>query len=169
MKPPFVVYAELLPGMRRVAHSLGYALGIHGTIERDCDLIAAPWTDEASSAEVLIEALREEVNGFIVRDLPGDVWNGVHRNPVPKPHGRLAWAIRLSDPEGRLYFDVSVMPRVVTGHPGEPQDSPEHIAQSIVFNIPYADSHPNDPMYPDWNKVQDMIAEVIRRERGITT
>jgi len=110
MKEP---YAHLLPILRQVAREHGYALGFHGSGERDCDLIAAPWVEDASDAEVLIEALRVAMNGHISQSLNDDPHDFMQRNPQPKPHGRLAWAIRPLDdnPEARLYFDISVMPK----------------------------------------------------------
>lgn len=33
--------------IRAAAREIGYAIGVHGTLERDLDLIAAPWTEEA--------------------------------------------------------------------------------------------------------------------------
>lgn len=39
-----------LPDFRliwEVARGCGYAIGLHGSMKRDVDLIAVPWTDEA--------------------------------------------------------------------------------------------------------------------------
>jgi hypothetical protein len=104
MKEP---YERLLPLLRQVAREHGYALGFHGSGERDCDLIAAPWVEEASDAEVLIEALRVAMDGHILRN------EGATPTYTQKPHGRRAWAIvPLKDnTDGRLYFDISVMPK----------------------------------------------------------
>jgi hypothetical protein len=96
-------YAERLPILRATARQHGYALGLHGSGERDLDLIAVPWIDEPSSPEILVEALRGSIDGFMVR-----------HEPHPKPHGRLTWAIHLHDPCGRLYVDLSVMPVLKT-------------------------------------------------------
>jgi hypothetical protein len=96
MKKP---YAERLPILRTVAREHGYALGLHGSGERDLDLIAAPWTEDASEAEVLVEALRVSING-VVAEPPSHI----------KPHGRRAWLIYLHLDGSRLYVDLSVMP-----------------------------------------------------------
>jgi len=108
MKTP---YAERLPILRSVAREHGYALALHGSGERDLDLIAVPWTATASRATVLVEALRVSIDGFIIHDDAACSHDFTRRNPEPKPHGRLAWAIHLHDPGGRLYVDLSVMPR----------------------------------------------------------
>lgn len=97
-------YMRLLVLLRPLARAHGYALALHGSMERDLDLIAVPWIVEADSAEVLVETVRGAVNGYITDGI--DV-------PTLKPHGRRAWAIRPLDdnPAGDLYIDLSVMPR----------------------------------------------------------
>lgn len=110
-------YAELLPTLREEARRHGYALALHGSGQRDLDLVAVPWVAEASPPAQLAEALRAAVGGFI-RDepdaLPGDY---TRRSPEPKPHGRLAWSIHLDEPSGRRYIDLSIMSRA-----GLPED-----------------------------------------------
>lgn len=101
-------YTMLYPSLVRVAREHGYALALHGSMATDMDLIAVPWTDEATDAETLIEALRASVQGVIrysQEEQAGD--------PVPRhrPHGRLCWPIFL-DEHGSPYLDVSVMPRI---------------------------------------------------------
>ena len=104
-------YQEMLPALRAVARTHGYALGFHGSGERDLDLIAVPWADGASSADVLVEALRVAIHGHIAQVGADGAFLG--REPIVKPHGRLAWAIRPLDnnPDAALYVDLSVMPR----------------------------------------------------------
>lgn len=100
-----MVYAWLLPRLRDAAREHGYALAAHGSMARDLDLIACPWTDEAADAETLIEALRAAVGGTV---WPGfDAPNRV----TPKPHGRLAYSIYFAPECFGPYLDVSVMPR----------------------------------------------------------
>ena len=114
------LYAALLPGLRATAHEHGYALGVHGSMLTDLDLIAAPWRETASPADVLAEALREMVGGVIPPRSP--MWCGrvecapascdhTDANPSTRAHGRLAYAIRLGPGDGGPYLDVSVMPR----------------------------------------------------------
>lgn len=81
----------------------GYALAVHGSMERDIDLVAVPWADDAQPAEVVVAEIMDaiaRVNGGVAFVTPGV--------PVAKkPHGRRAWAIRM----GGTYVDLSVMPR----------------------------------------------------------
>jgi hypothetical protein len=95
------VYAIRLPIIRAVARRFGYAIGLHGSGQRDLDLIAAPWVETAHTAEELVEAVSLAVQGVVV-DFPG-----MEKNPSRRPHGRLAWSIQIG--AGR-YIDLSVMP-----------------------------------------------------------
>lgn len=109
----------LLPALREVARRNGYALAVHGSLERDIDLLAAPWVDGATAAADVVRDLYaacKAILGFVTG--PGG-WTeqqtfeppiGSLPNPDRKPHGRLGWSILLS---GGPYIDLSVMPRLV--------------------------------------------------------
>lgn len=77
-----------------------YALALHGSLQRDLDLIAIPWIEEAVEPIALIKALCEEFDVDANHDV---------NVPGIKPHGRLAWTIPLW---WGAYLDVSVIPRV---------------------------------------------------------
>lgn len=106
-------YAErLIEPLREVARAHGYALGVHGSLARDIDLIAAPWAKPLSPARVLAEAIQakaEEITGIAYfKDAEGAAnpeykWNG---SPGHKPHGRLCWSFHLG---GGPYIDLSVL------------------------------------------------------------
>jgi hypothetical protein len=109
MKPATLapMYATLLPPLSEAARSVGYALAVHGSMSRDLDVVAVPWTDEAADPRTLIAALMAICGGDLGRV------NGAGKRvdlPEAKPHGRLAWVIFL--PGGEAYIDLSVMPRV---------------------------------------------------------
>lgn len=96
-------YCKVIAPLRDRARELGYAIGVHGTIKRDIDLIAVPWTSEAVEADVLAEALREEtekVIGFAV-------FGGDGPFPRPKPFGRRCWTIHFNG----TYIDLSITPK----------------------------------------------------------
>ena len=103
---------QIIEPLRAVAREHGYALGVHGSLARDIDLIAAPWSLEISPPPVLAEALRakaEEINGFALnKDAVGsNNPSYFHRgSPGHKPHGRLCWTFWLN---GQVYIDLSVM------------------------------------------------------------
>ncbi len=87
----------------RIAWRHGYALALHGSMARDLDLIAIPWTDDADSPENLIAAFHR----FIVSKANVEIKGAYH--PTQKPHGRVAYAMSIGH-DGH-YLDISVMPR----------------------------------------------------------
>lgn len=101
-----LVFAWLLPELQAVAKSCGYAIGVHGSMRRDLDLIAAPWTEEATDPKDLIDALVKTLGGTL-----SDKW--MCGAPTVKPYGRLCWCIYFdANQEGwGPYLDISVMPK----------------------------------------------------------
>ena len=95
--PAYIV--GIWPACVEIARSFGYALALHGSLQRDLDVIAVPWTDEASAPIDLVRALGEEFD--IEPNHPID-------EPCVKPHGRLCWTLPLW---WGAYIDLSVMPR----------------------------------------------------------
>ncbi|HLK55673.1 MAG TPA: hypothetical protein VKU00_03865 [Chthonomonadaceae bacterium] len=102
-----LVYAAMIPIIQEIGRDLGYAVAVHGSMATDLDLLACPWTEEATDPETLIKAISERFHC---------IYQESHQtNPAIKPHGRLAWAI-MFDPSddyaiGGPYLDISVMPR----------------------------------------------------------
>lgn len=94
-------YTLLVPILTKAARECGYALGLHGSMARDLDLIAVPWIEDATDADTLVARLVEACGGFLREER-------AQRDPVARPHGRLAWSIHLG---GGPYIDLSVMPR----------------------------------------------------------
>lgn len=92
------MYAILIPNLVEIARELGYAIGLHGSMARDLDLIAVPWVEEAVPPEELVQAIASRL-GFILEGPP--------RSPEDKPHGRRAWSLILC---GEAYVDLSVLP-----------------------------------------------------------
>lgn len=108
-----VFYLAFLPGMVEVAKQHGYALAVHGSLARDFDLIAVPWTDAAGSCEDLIRALMDHT-GARMR----------HRQDWElKPHQRRCFCLYLG---GGPYLDISVMPRVCDAQHHMPAGEPIH-------------------------------------------
>ena len=120
LDPVAPTYAWMVQHLAAVARKFGYAIGLHGSMARDLDLIAVPWTESAAPAETLVEAIRDAVGGFIRNDPPtqGNKWDLTTRSPSDKPHGRRAWSIYFSG--HRFYIDLSVMPRWVVA----PREAP---------------------------------------------
>jgi hypothetical protein len=101
-------YGRWIGPMREAAKANGYALAVHGSLARDIDIIAAPWTEEAVAPDVLMEALRAACEGYLPADDSTNEYDHTKRNPAPKPYRRLAFKLYPCD--GGTYFDVSVLP-----------------------------------------------------------
>jgi hypothetical protein len=106
------LYDQLIESLREVAKSLGYALAVHGTLKRDIDLIAIPWTPEAVSQIELAEAIRakaEEIVGYAPpHPLEVDEYFQQGCKGL-KPHGRRSWSYHLTPNCDGAYIDLSVM------------------------------------------------------------
>lgn len=94
-RPP--AYACLYPILVVEARKHGYALGLHGSMARDLDVIAVPWTDEASAPDALVASFVDVLGAHVSGD-----------TPRPKPHGRICWSLMM---DGGFYVDLSVVPR----------------------------------------------------------
>jgi hypothetical protein len=104
-------YALLLPQLMRAGREVGYAIAVHGSMARDLDIVAVPWTEEAVNAERLIMHLLAAVDGRLRNGARNDAGEWIRTpgsEPKPLPHGRLAWSLHVGH-EG-MYLDVSVMP-----------------------------------------------------------
>jgi len=95
------MFAMLLPYLVELGREEGYAIGVHGSLARDLDLIAVPWVEGAAAAEHLVTRIAKYVSHF--QD-PAYVIHG----PALKPHGRRAWNIVA---DSGAVIDISVMPR----------------------------------------------------------
>lgn len=103
-------YVALMTLLVERAHECGYALGLHGSISRDLDLIAVPWVPSPSAGATQIVRELAAVIGVM-----NDIY--IH-GPEAKPHGRVAWTITLG---GGARIDISVVP----GNVPDVHESPE--------------------------------------------
>jgi hypothetical protein len=56
------VYSIMASHIERVAHRFGWAFALHGSMQRDCDVIITPWTEDAEvNADVVITAIYNHV------------------------------------------------------------------------------------------------------------
>lgn len=105
------MYALLYPALVEVARWHGYALALHGSLGRDMDVIAVPWTEDAADPVALMDAMVGAA-GLRIGAKP-DATGPMES--VEKPHGRLAWSLHLA---GGAYIDLSVIPpRAPTAQP----------------------------------------------------
>jgi hypothetical protein len=91
------LYCAIYPELAEIARKHGYALAIHGSLSRDFDLIAIPWTDDAAHPDAVID---EIVSSFAIKRVEG---------LVEREHGRLVQTVSVSF--GECFLDLSFMPR----------------------------------------------------------
>ncbi len=108
----YPIYKKLIAPMRAKARELGYALAVHGTLKRDIDLVAIPWSYKVVTPKELAEALRLVVmeHHGIAYQKPleaEDEWFQNGCQPYGKPHQRHCWSYHLG---GGPYIDLSVIP-----------------------------------------------------------
>jgi hypothetical protein len=96
IRRPVNAALRVLERIGPIAREHGYAVAVHGSQARDLDLIAVPWTEEASGNRALVDALVER-GPFVLGSLSG------------KPHGRIGYV--LHGATGFDYIDLSVTPR----------------------------------------------------------
>lgn len=101
----------MLPVIREAARAHGYAIGVHGSMQRDLDLIAAPWVADASDADTLARAIRDAIVAAF-----GEAYWRVSEEPGA--HGRVWANIYLAGDTGVRttagvfpFIDLSIMPR----------------------------------------------------------
>lgn len=119
-KPPhdrelrWKLYGRLLPLLRAKAREMGYALGLHGSLSYDLDLIAAPWTDPLATPFELFDAFTE-----VIKVELGIPYVPKNYNDATKPHGRISCLFHLqqasemdSDENGSTYspyIDLAIL------------------------------------------------------------
>lgn len=98
-------FEAIIGPVREAARQCGYAIAVHGSLARDIDLVAIPWTDEAVDGEALAKVVAVAAAGT------GDEWArvGGAMQRTERPHGRVVWVINLVP---QTYIDLSVMPRL---------------------------------------------------------
>lgn len=109
MKPVSITpaYVAFYPMLAEIARKHGYALAVHGSVARDMDLVAIPWTEDAKNMFELINALSEYASGVMSMMFSKAVC--LH-GPEKKPHGRMAWTLTIGN---AAVLDVSIVPCIV--------------------------------------------------------
>lgn len=112
-------FASIIGPVRLVAHELGFAVAVHGSLKRDIDLVAIPWTVEAVEPDRLVMAICDRI-GCVVAP----------RCPRRRPHGRIAYILIFPDScEGGTYIDLSVMQLVAEPQPPAPGT---HLGNGVI-------------------------------------
>lgn len=90
--------AAMYPDLAAIFHRHGYALACHGSLARDFDLIAVPWSETVSKAEDVLK----DVTSELALTLCGE--------PEQKKHGRIAYTLACGF--GECAIDLSFLQMV---------------------------------------------------------
>ena len=113
-KPSY--YAIMFEPLKAIALKYGYNLVLHGSLNRDMDLIAIPWIEELGIVDDMINEFCEYVGGEINTDVTSDAPHGrkwfvidIYRGGYKQGSGfsRLTYT---EDPQ--TYIDISVTPKI---------------------------------------------------------
>lgn len=104
------LYAYYFESLKATALRYGYNLVLHGSLNRDLDLIAIPWQKDLGDVDEMILEFSEQLGGRIMKQSEED--------KHCFPHGRISYVINLNrgefthpnynDPQ--YYLDISVIP-----------------------------------------------------------
>lgn len=110
-KPHF--YSVCFQGLQKIARDFGYNLLIHGSMDRDMDLVAVPWINEPKTHLELLEAF----SNYLGVPIPIDQDNKPHYMYNVLPGGRHSYVINLnrggkfnSYLDAQYYLDISITP-----------------------------------------------------------
>ncbi len=150
-KPSY--YAYIFNYLKEIAKEYGYNLVLHGSLNRDLDLIAIPWEKEIKDHTEMVYAFCEYLGGSM---LAGDRFeeDGINKIlPYSRhQHGRMIYVINLNR-EGKMVNDVWTDPQYyldISVIPSLPQITDK------VFIVKYKYS------YPPYNQKEK---EVIAKSR----
>jgi len=87
-----VYAAACYPDLARIAREHGYALAVHGSLQRDFDIIAIPWAEVVTTHEALIASICEQT---AFREVG---------QPENKLHGRVAYTLSIGFGECAVDF-----------------------------------------------------------------
>ena len=92
-------YACIHETLKQSALNSGWALGLHGSLNNDMDIMAMPWTEEAVSREEFIKNLSDCFVDNVFKDL--------HVIPFcQKPNGRIVYTMSIWKD---YYLDINII------------------------------------------------------------
>lgn len=115
------LYAFYYEAIKGIGLKYGYNIVLHGSMNRDLDLIAIPWQKEIGDKKQMMQDICDCLDGFILEET-----EEIRKEFRIKYHGRECWVININrtlefkfngmtveikkhvDPQ--YYIDISVLP-----------------------------------------------------------
>lgn len=110
--------------IRELAKEVGYAIGVHGSLERDLDLIAIPWSESAVDPKSLAQHIASGLPGTVIAE-------------EQKPLGR--WSCNIQATGYFKLIDLSVAPSVPIPTPSAGQED-ERLLYVVMERLPCPES-----------------------------
>lgn len=114
-KPSY--YAYCFFGLKEIALEYGYNLVLHGSLDRDLDLIAIPWQEKIGDSVEMIKQFAEYLNGKLQHYSYDENMNKVYHTMLHQ--GRKSYVIDLNRggsfnnwEDVEYYVDISVTPTI---------------------------------------------------------
>jgi hypothetical protein len=128
-RPAF--YATCYQQLQQIARDHGYNLLIHGSMNRDFDLVAVPWGKDLLDHGAMIKRFAEVLGGSILMHSSTEMCNEMG-------HGRLGYVIDLyrfdkEYTDHQFYLDIAVFPGK-SSKPVPPAPPPDRIFQQSFWN-----------------------------------
>lgn len=95
-----VFYASMWEDFRKAALDCGWALGLHGSLANDMDIMAMPWTQNANSAEEMVKA----IEGCLT--IPDKALHFETKKSIDKPNNRTVFTVHIF---ADFYLDINVI------------------------------------------------------------
>lgn len=117
------LYAFYFEVIKEIGLKYGYNIVLHGSMNRDLDLIAIPWQELLGDKNKMLDEIAESVGGHILFESDDD-----RKLTRKKFHGRECWVININrtikakycgmvtelieheDPQ--YYIDISIIPSI---------------------------------------------------------
>ena len=107
------LYAFFFESLKVIAMKYGYNLVLHGSMNRDLDLIAIPWQEEIGNTDEMVNEFATCLGGFAIEMTDAQI------NCFP--HGRISYIININrgaewnnHEDAMYYLDISVTPAGTT-------------------------------------------------------
>lgn len=107
------LYAFYFEAIKAIGLKYGYNIVLHGSMNRDLDLIAVPWQEKLGDKETMLSDVAECLGGFILKQATSVTHHGreqwvinINRTLEHKFDGMAVNVIKHLDPQ--YYIDISV-------------------------------------------------------------
>lgn len=85
------LYAFYFEQVKSIGLEYGYNIVLHGSMNRDLDLIAIPWGESIGDKTVMLNKIAEVLGGFVMQESEED-----RQKFRVKYHGRECWVININ-------------------------------------------------------------------------